>query len=120
MQDIGTVAGVHGNGCLNKKLTLKAYDVGGVALALLGPGSLGEIFVTIPDTVSAALISDNFIPKTDVVTVVVPATLTGAFGEGSPTVGFTTQDTGKGYITLGNLKIPGTVTRITLESGEKP
>jgi len=121
MENIGTTnSSTDGAGCLGKKLTLKAYNTGDVALAMIGGTT--DISVTIPTTALAAGTSANFGKSSDV-TVSVPvfgSPGAGAFGETTSgvTTGYATNLEGYGYITLGNLNISGTVTRITLESSE--
>ena len=111
LEDIGTNGGTDtataGAGCLGKKLTLKAYDSTGVALTMNAANGT-EIFVTIPGTVTDANTNGSYTTKT------ASATVTGAASFGS-----TTSATGvAGKFTIGNLKIPGSVTKITLESSE--
>lgn len=120
LQDIGIKSNgsdtaTAGGGCLGKRLTLKAYNSAGTALTLIG--SETSIFIEIPDSGTAvANVGDgtpndkaNFEKTTDV-------TIPDAGGFSG-----NTSATGKasaGYVVIGNLSIPGTVTRITLESSE--
>ena len=121
LQDIGISGGsdtaTYGGGCLGKRLTLRAYDAAGLPLNIK-TGGITSIFVEIPDssTTSTAPVShldynvkENF-QKTDGVLVL----SAGGFGGN-------TQASGEGLagrIKLGSLTIPGSVTKITLESSE--
>ncbi len=113
LQNIGTNGGTDtataGAGCLGKKLTLKAYDSTGAALNMNAANDT-EIFVTIPATVSGANTDASYTAKTG------SATITGASSFGSTTSADGSTSAGK--FTIGNLKISGSVTKLTLESSE--
>jgi hypothetical protein len=113
LQNIGTNGGTDtataGAGCLGKKLTLKAYNSAGTAL-VMNAASGTEIFVTIPATISDANTNGSYTTKTATATI----TGAGTFGSTTSADGATSA----GTFTIGNLKIPGSVTKITLESSE--
>ena len=113
LQNIGTNGGTDtataGAGCLNKKLTLKAYDADGGALSM-NTASATEIYVTIPTTITGANTNASYTAKTASATI----TSAGSFGSTTSADG----PTSAGTFTIGNLKIPGGVTKITIESSE--
>jgi hypothetical protein len=123
IRDIGTSGGTDtataGAGCLGKKLTFKAYDKDGVQLNM---NALEEksVFVTIPDSGTATTdAAPNGSPndntqyntaKTGTLSVLAASTFGGTTG--------TNGDTVAGKFTIGGLKIPGSVVKITLESSD--
>ena len=113
LQNIGTNGGTDtataGGGCLGKKLTLKAYNASGEALTMNAANGT-EIFVTLPSTVTNANDNAQYTTKT------ASASITGAGSFGSTTAA--DGPTSAGAFTIGNLKIPGSVTKITIESSE--
>ena len=127
LQDIGikssgTDTATAGGGCLGKRLTLKAYDADGDLLDIFG--STTSIFIEIPDSSTGggfpniANIGDGTpndkaqFEKTTEITIIAA----GGFGASATTVA--TGVGTAGNVRIGNLEIPGTVTRITLESSE--
>jgi len=121
LQDIGIKSNgsdtaTAGGGCLGKRLTLKAYKADGTQLNLVG--SQSSIFIEIPDSGTAvANVSDGspndktqFTDKTTEISI----TNSGGFGGNTSATGTSSA----GFVNIGNLAIPGTVTRITLESSE--
>jgi hypothetical protein len=122
LQDIGIRSNGNdtatvGGGCLSKRLTLKAYDVDGEQLDIFVNGA-DFIYIEIPDSNTAPTLSPNGSPndKTQYTDVSAGVTIPSAGGFAG-----TTTDTGKGsagYVEIGGLQIPGTVTKITLESSE--
>ena len=122
LRDIGISGGTDtataGAGCLGKKLTFKAYDKDGVALNM-NAASAKSIYVTIPDsgTVTTAAAPDgspnafgSYSANTNTVTVTAASGFAGTTG--------TNGDSVAGKFTIGNLKIEGTVVKITLESSD--
>jgi hypothetical protein len=123
LQDIGikssgTDTATAGGGCLGKRLTLRAYDAAGLPLNIIG--SVNSIFIEIPDSGTAvANVSDgspNDKAQYTDVTSGVSILEAGGFGSSATTIA--TGVGVAGNVILGNLEIPGTVTRITLESSE--
>lgn len=108
LDNIGYISGgTNGTGCFGKTFTLKAYDSAGTALAM-DTGTAMSLFITIPsDSVTATA---GTFTKTDWVSVSSPADWNKVGSAGY------TEATGTGEITIGNLGISGTVTKITLES----
>jgi hypothetical protein len=107
LENIGYEAGTEGNGCLGKTFTLKAYNAANTLLAA-DTGTATSFFITIPaDTATATA---GTFAKTSWVTATSPG---GWNKSGDPAK---TQSTGNGQITIGNLRISGAVTRMTLES----
>jgi hypothetical protein len=123
LQDIGIRSNGNdtdtvGGGCLSKRLTLKAYDVDGEPLEMFATGGATFVYIEIPDSGTAPTLSPNGSPndKTQYTDVSAGVSIPEAGGFGG-----TTTDTGEasaGYVVIGGLQIPGTVTRITLESSE--
>jgi len=121
LQDIGiksngTDTATAGGGCLGKRLTLKAYNSSGTALTIIGSST--SVFIEIPDSGTAVANVSDGSPndKTQYSDKSADVTIPEAGGFGG-----NTSATGKssaGYVVIGNLSIPGTVTRITLESSE--
>lgn len=113
ISNVGTVAGgADGAGCLGKKFTLKAYDASNTLLTVDSGTAFSEVFVTIP-TDSATAAAGTF-TKTAWVGVTVPNTGSGWDNSGS--AGWTSATSGTGTLTITGLEIPGSVTRITVES----
>ena len=108
LDNIGYISGgTNGTGCFGKTFTLRAYDSAGSALPM-DTGTAMSLFITIPsDSVTATA---GTFTKTDWVTVSSPADWNKVGSAGY------TEATGTGEITIGNLGISGTVTKITLES----
>jgi hypothetical protein len=123
LQDIGikssgTDTATAGGGCLGKRLTLKAYKADGTQLTIIGSST--SIFIEIPDSGTAvANVADGTPNDKDVYadkTAGITILQAGGFGAAATTIA-----TGLGVagnVKIGNLAIPGTVTRITLESSE--
>jgi hypothetical protein len=113
LEDIGISGGTEtatkGAGCLGKKLTLRAYDVAGEPLDVNSAGTSEFVFVTLPATATLANDKTNYSTKSDFATILDAKQFAG-----------NTAATGSsaGSFTIGNLKISGTVTKITLESSE--
>jgi len=105
----GSDTATAGAGCLNKRLTLRAYDSAGGALKVNPAGDQEYVQVEIPDSATVAA-SGAFTYKS-------------SFSGISDASGFTSttaeNDATSGRFTITGLKISGTVTRITLESSEK-
>jgi hypothetical protein len=123
LQDIGikssgTDTATAGGGCLGKRLTLKAYKADGTQLNIIG--NVNSIFIEIPDSgTSVANVADGTPNNKDVYadkTAGITILEAGGFGAGATTVA--TGVGTAGNVIIGNLAIPGTVTRITLESSE--
>ena len=113
LSNIGTVAGgTNGAGCLGKKFVLKAYNASDTLLNVDSATAFTEIFVTIPSD-SATATAGTF-TKTSWVGVTVPGTGSGWDNTGSN--GWTSAASGTGQLTITGLTIPGSVTRLTLES----
>ena len=113
LSNVGTVAGgTNGAGCLGKKFTIKAYNAANELLTVDSGTAFTEVFVTIPAD-SATATAGTF-TKTSWVGVTVPGTGSGWDNTGSD--GWTSAASGTGTLTITGLTIPGTVTRITLES----
>ncbi len=117
LQDIGvkssgTDTATAGGGCLNKRLTLRAYDSTGTALKVNSAGNQEYFQVEIPDSATVAA-AGTFTYKSSFVGI----SDAGGFNSGSATT-IATGTTNAGYFTITGLKISGTVTRITLESSE--
>jgi hypothetical protein len=101
-----------GGGCLGKKLTLKAYNAAGTALRF-NPGSgaeITEVFVTIPATAVLAESGNNYSGNTK-------SSFAGV-EDAATFAGKTTSDIPAGTFKITGLAVPGSVTRITLESSE--
>jgi hypothetical protein len=101
-----------GGGCLGKVLTLRAYTANGTSLDVNSAQNIKFVYVTIPATSgvnTGANDKDAYTAKSDFATVPSAAT----FGGNTSATGGAA-----GKFTIGNLKIPGTVTRITLESSD--
>jgi hypothetical protein len=121
LQDIGikssgTDTATAGGGCLGKRLTLKAYKADGTQLDVIG--NVSSVFIEIPDsgTVVANVSDGSPNDKAQYSDKTAGVSIPDAGGFGG-----NTSATGKasaGYVVIGNLTIPGTVTRITLESSE--
>ena len=113
LQNIGSNGGTDtstaGAGCLGKKLTLKAYNASGEALTMNAANGT-EIFVTLPGTVTDANDNASYTTKTATATITGAGSFGGNTGADGPT--------SAGTFTIGNLKIPGSVTKITIESSE--
>ena len=113
LQNIGTNGGTDtataGAGCLGKRLILKAYDATGTALNM-NAASDTEITVTLPGTITGANTNASYTTKTASSTI----TNAGSFGSTTAADG----PTSAGTFTIGNLKISGSVTKITIESSE--
>jgi hypothetical protein len=97
-----------GGGCLGKKMTLRAYTSNGTPLDVNNAQNVKFVSITIPATAALANDKTNYVVTGD---FTIPdakefAGNTGATGSGA------------GSFQVGNLKIPGSVTRITLESSE--
>jgi hypothetical protein len=111
----GTETSTKGAGCLGKTFTLRAYDANGGALTM-NTANATFISVEIPDSSTAnagATGSPNLIANyspTGSATV----TTAESFGGNTGTNG----DGLSGRFVLSNIKIPGSVTKITLESSE--
>jgi hypothetical protein len=69
-----------------------------------------EIFVTLPGTVTDANDDASYTVKTATATITGAGSFGGDTGADGPT--------SAGTFTIGNLKIPGSVTKITIESSE--
>ena len=120
LQDIG-ISGdtaTSGAGCLGKRLTLKAYKADGTSLNMIN--SETEIFVEIPDSGTVvANVGDGSPNSTGSwlsadKTTGVSVTTAGGFAGNTTASGKSSA----GWVVLSNLTIPGTVTKITLESSE--
>ena len=113
LEDIGISGGTDtataGGGCLGKKLTLKAYNVSGEALNVNIAGNSDSVYVTLPATATLANDKNNYSTKSDFATI----TSASQFAGNTAATGASA-----GTFTIGNLKISGTVTKITLESSE--
>jgi hypothetical protein len=114
----GTETSTKGAGCLGKKLTLKAYDKDGVSLNM-NAASAKSIYVVIPDSGTVTTDgapngspNDNaaYTELSSTVQILAASTFVGATG--------TNGDSVAGKFTIGNLKIPGEVVKITLESSD--
>ena len=121
LQDIGIKSNgsdtaTAGGGCLGKRLTLRAYKADGTALNLIGSES--SIFIEIPDSGTAVADVSDGSPndKTQYSDKSAGLTIPQAGGFGGNTSA--TGTSSAGYVVIGSLSIPGTVTRITLESSE--
>jgi hypothetical protein len=98
-----------GGGCLNKRLTLRAYNAAGTALKVNTAADQEYLQVEIPDSSTVAA-AGTFTYKSSFVGIQDAGGFTGTATDTKPTAG---------YFTITGLKISGTVTRITLESSEK-
>lgn len=122
LRDIGISGGVDtataGAGCLGKKLTFRAYNSSGVELDM-NAALAKSIFITIPDsgTVTTAA-APNGSPNVagDYSANAATVTITAASGFAGTTG--TNGDSVAGKVTIGNLQIPGSVVKITLESSD--
>jgi hypothetical protein len=97
-----------GGGCLGKVLTLRAYKADGTVLDINNAQNVKFVAVTIPGTTAGANDKNSY-------------TVTGDFTipDAKEFAGNTSATgSGAGSFQVGNLKIPGTVTRITIESSE--
>lgn len=121
LQDIGISSNgsdtaTAGGGCLGKRLTLKAYTADGTQLDVIG--QVSSVFIEIPDSGTAVANAPAGSPndKAQYTDKTAGVSIPDAGGFGG-----NTSATGKasaGYVVIGNLTIPGTVTKITLESSE--
>lgn len=107
----GTDTATAGGGCLNKRLTLRAYNSTGGVLPVNADGDREYVQVEIPDSATVAA-AGNFTYKSSF------AGISNAGGFTSLATTIATGTTNPGYFTITGLKIAGTVTRITLESSE--
>ncbi len=107
----GTDTATAGGGCLDKRLTLRAYDANGGVLFVNPSGDREYVQVEIPDSATVAA-SGNFTYKSSFAGI----SNAGGFTDLATTI--STGTTNPGYFTITGLKISGTVTRITLESSE--
>ncbi len=107
----GSDTATAGAGCLNKRLTLRAYDSNGGALKVNSAATQEYVQVEIPDSSTVAA-AGTFTYKSSF------AGITGAGGFSSNATTVATGTVDPGYFTVTGLKISGTVTRITLESSE--
>ena len=117
IQEIGIKSGgsdtaTAGAGCLDKRLTFRAYDASGTVLKVNAAANQEYFQVEIPDSATVAA-TGTFAYKSSFVGI------TGAAGFTSGATTAATGTTDPGSFTITGLKIPGTVTRITLESSEK-
>ena len=119
LKDIGikatTDTATAGGGCLGKLLTLKAYDATGAQLSM-NASAATSITVIIPDSATAVANAPHGSPN-----LIGSYSPTGATVTSAGTFGATTATNGNGLageFTLSSLKIPGTVTKITLESSD--
>gem|GEM_PF-1699834 len=115
LQDIGikssgTDTATAGGGCLNKRLTLKAYDATGTQLTVSGAATYVQ--VEIPSD-SATAATGGFSYKSSFSAI----SGAGGFNSGSATT-IATGTTAAGHFSITGLNISGAVTRLTLESSE--
>ena len=99
----GSETSTVGAGCLGKTMTIRAYNQQGSALDVTSVAGTKFVSIVIPNTGAGADLFGGY---------------TG--GSVSAADGFTelpdTESTGAGEFTISGLKIPGSVTKITLES----
>jgi hypothetical protein len=107
----GTDTATAGGGCLNKRLTLKAYDATGTQLNV-SSGGASYVQVEIPSD-SATAAAGSFTYKSSFAGI----SGAGGFNSGSATT-IATGTTAAGHFSITGLNISGAVTRITLESSE--
>lgn len=114
----GSDTATAGGGCLGKRLTLKAYKADGTLLTVFPTGAATEFYIEIPDSGTAGTTAPNGSPndKTQYLDNTSGVTIPEAGGFAGNTTA--TGRSSAGYVVIGGLKIPGTVTRITLESSE--
>jgi len=122
LRDIGTSGGTgtetetYGAGCLGKKLTLRAYNATGGELNM-NTNSAKSISVTIPESGTAAAgapVGDANDATKYTISSTAQVLVASTFGGTTNTNG----DSVAGKFTIGNLKIDGSVVRITLESSD--
>jgi hypothetical protein len=106
----GTDTATAGAGCLGKYMTIRAYNVSGEALNLFPSGTTKFAYVQIPTDSGTASSSGSYSTLSSGLSI----SSAGGFSAGPQTK----DATGGGNLTMGGLKISGTVTRITLESSD--
>lgn len=110
----GSDTATAGAGCLGKYMTIRAYDVDGVAQNVFATGTTKFAYAQIPTESGTASSGGNY-------TVVnSPLQISSASGFSSNPLTNSTANPSQteGTFTMSNLKISGTVTRITLESSD--
>ena len=106
----GTDTATAGAGCLGKYMTIRAYNVSGAALNLFPSGDTKFAYIQIPADSATASTSGGY--------TVLSSGLGIASAAGFSAGPETKNTTSGGNVTMSGLKIPGTVTRITLESSD--
>ena len=106
----GSDTATAGAGCLGKYMTIRAYNVSGAALNLFPSGDTKFAYIQIPADSATASTSGGY--------TVLSSGLGIASAAGFSAGPETKNTTSGGNVTMSGLKIPGTVTRITLESSD--